>query len=1000
MMRLLLSVLAGMLLLPGVAPQARGAAAFYVNNGTVTDPPVIDATNFVNNGTFDLYTLFPPDPFETFDTLNFTNNGTMTGRVGWRFSTAPSPAVGGPRRMAASFVNRLNGTVSAEDYGWFYDNETVRYRLFPSYLFMNATNIINQGLLSAGANGELNLVGTNINLSRSGLQIAPIVPTGSFQSGSNSFVPDVGISDNYWAQTNMTFDSSGLLFSFGPSVVVITPSHQVRWAGGFPGSVQFGMIDPVMDFNTNVVGGVFVTATNFFGQTNRVFVVTNVIRQAAFVSISDPANMTARIRWADSPNAGNDFKSVAVELAVGSSNLVTAFPETTTIYFVDTLASEAGRGLWTNDATLSTFRPVPYLVSRLVPAEFGGGLPGNYVFTNNFFYEPFFTNANVSGPYAAYSPHVDNVAWRPPVVPGTAVTNLPGRIKIDAQSLDLNRTRMRAEGWVQIQARHLVGSSNAVVDSENLSYQLASTNGLLRVQNLAKESVARLRGDMYAWSGLWTNRSITLTENYRTISNLTVLWPLTNTLQIGFHTLILYADPLVAQLPVIVHDLVTHSTNVVLSDNMAVVQSLLIDGQSLTLNGSLTLSNIYYYNAGNLVNISLDNWVSTNGPNLKYFTNSGTFTIPNEAHFGDDRPTPYAAFVNSGAINAGGQVINSDYCEISGTHRAGASVAVITRSGKVDGGSINAGADIQISADVVKFARCTLFAGNRLDLAATNALFDDGPSSSNVWSCADGFRLPRQPQTGDLLGTTIQTKAPMFAQVNHLWAAEDRGPGIAGYSNNLALGKLILVVGGFDPLFVFSGTGTSNGLYVDSLDLSQLSSLENELQIDPNLVIYFAAANVGFALPPGYGPEEYLDGQLGGRLRWVRDFAGPNSSVDVLINGSRVIKVNRALRFSKIIDSNGNGIPNYYDMAPFDGVALAGALLQSNAPPSKAFSVTWNAAPNTVYQIEFTTNLLSGNWQPLLSCTNNVPAFRIVTVCDTNLPAGARQRFYRARYVP
>src|SRR6266436_4881249 len=86
---------------------------FYINNGNVTFPPQIDAVNFINNGTFDFSfnpTLFP---FDTSNTENFTNNGTMFGSVGFRFDNAPS--VSGIRVPAASFRNRLAGTITSAD---------------------------------------------------------------------------------------------------------------------------------------------------------------------------------------------------------------------------------------------------------------------------------------------------------------------------------------------------------------------------------------------------------------------------------------------------------------------------------------------------------------------------------------------------------------------------------------------------------------------------------------------------------------------------------------------------------------------------------------------------------------------------------------------------------------------------------------------------------------------------------------------------------------------
>ena len=100
----------------------------------------------------------------------------------------------------------------------------------------------------------------------------------------------------------------------------------------------------------------------------------------------------------------------------------------------------------------------------------------------------------------------------------------------------------------------------------------------------------------------------------------------------------------------------------------------------------------------------------------------------------------------------------------------------------------------------------------------------------------------------------------------------------------------------FPPLFFFAGLGGGNALYVDVLDLSNLLDYQNELQINPDLVIYFAAAKLAFTPPFTNGvpqqTEEYLDGQFEGRLRWVRDFAGPNSSIAVVSNGVSIL-VNR-----------------------------------------------------------------------------------------------------------
>ena len=123
------------------------------------------------------------------------------------------------------------------------------------------------------------------------------------------------------------------------------------------------------------------------------------------------------------------------------------------------------------------------------------------------------------------------------------------------------------------------------------------------------------------------------------------------------------------------------------------------------------------------------------------------------------------------------------------------------------------------------------------------------------FSCQNGFNLWIKPQTGDLWGTTITSMAPWLdAEVDHFWAGEDHGTNATGsyatgFTNNEALGMLVLSPQEFTapyyPLFFFSGTGVSNGLYVGTLDLSQLgANITNMLAIDPSLTIYYAHALV------------------------------------------------------------------------------------------------------------------------------------------------------------
>ena len=207
-------------------------------------------------------------------------------------------------------------------------------------------------------------------------------------------------------------------------------------------------------------------------------------------------------------------------------------------------------------------------------------------------------------------------------------------------------------------------------------------------------------------------------------------------------------------------------------------------------------------------------------------------------------------------------------------------------------------------------------------------------------------------------------------------------------------------------LLTFSGTGPNNALYVDRLDLKGATetALQSVLSINTNLVIYFADASV---------PADTLDGQFAdsiqpaGRLRWVNSFAGPNSSVDVLLLNGQTTNMNRSLRFSTALDTDGDGVPNAYDCYPLDASAwncLPSTLSSSatasvnNDLASRSVSVSWAGLPSGLYQVEYTTDLSQPNWQPLMNYTNIAVGDGALTILDASVLTGDSQRYYRLRY--
>jgi len=946
----------------------------YENFGVITTAdiaPQIDALAFANYGTFSVSTLLPYD-FQ--NTLNFTNTGTMTGSPGFQFDTGDSSH---PRQMAASFFNRSGASVTAADSalgvsllnGLPFQTQLV----FPSYLLLSATNVANHGLVSVGAGGRLRLEGKQMDLSRGGISVGAIDGIGDFAPVfTNFYVPDIGIFDNYWGGvTNNFMDTSAIVVGGG----VLSPPHGVTNAFG-SGFAQLFLNNPLA-----------------FAFTNRI-TDTNWLVQVAFVA---PApRLGVQVGFGPSPILTNRYQTVNVELSLADTNVVTGNPDVQTLYFTDFLASDTNYTVLQNfTSNPRTYRPATYRLSRV---NFFGGGPPNSPFFPELIYNPSYSNVFATNLYAAYSAQVDFRPIQVPVVQGLSITNQPGRIEIQADELNMARTRVRGNSFVLLSTKHLIGSSDAVVDAPNLSFNLASTNGNLRVQDLARDSVTRLSGFLYAWSGLWTNYLGLIVTNIgpdpmdptMTVTNLA-----TNVVDIGIHVLMLDASQLTTTEPVLTHDFVSRSANIVLDDRIQVVDSFLLDGQSFTLNGRLQLSSAVNY------------WRATNAPSLQYFTNNGTLIIDNAAAFGNDRSNAYSAIVNNGTMTGPSYSFRTAYFENSGTINPNARLTIEAQNVKLQRGGSVAGNDVTFLADDVKLLGTRITTGAGFYLAVTNSLQDAGVTVSNVWECQNGFNLLIKPKLGDLFGTTVRSTPPRFAFAAHTWAAEDRGATVEGYQNNAAIGRLVLS-GNPGSFLEFDAAGTGgNALYVDYLDLEDLvldaynaDDLGSFLGTGPGFVLYFADSNVR---------AEDLDGELGGTVRWVRNFAGPNSSVDVLLLNGQTVKMNRALRKSTTIDTDGDGVANLFDFYPLDAAAwnsvptasgVSSIVSFTKVGSSDAVSISWSGLPQAAYTVEFATSLTTPNWRPLMNYTNVAAVSGAITVLDADWPARESQRFYRLRNSP
>lgn len=958
---------------------SQAASSIFINTGSLTNVPQVDAITFVNEGLFNIGTILP---YETVNTLYYTNTGRMIGVPGFRFENV-TPGV--TRRPAASFFNGVDASIfgSSGDRplpGVAVTNAGLTFE--SGQVLISATNIFSRGQFLADASGRIRLDGQVIDLSRSAVGIFPFVG-GLGSATPTNFIPDVGIFDLYWAASNegsASFDSGGLARRARNSTnfMVATPQHVVT-----------NLFSP-NGFATSLV----LTNAYAFVVTNAV-TPTNWVVQAVFVQTQDP-KFSVDVRFAPSSISTNPFTTPVVEFTNFETNVLQGGEFITQVYLIDRLAAETNFGLATNLLTLNTYRPANYEVTRATPPEFLLGSPADPAASTNanmHLYNRTFTNTIVTNVFTAYGFNVTNVSFTPPNVPGVSLTNMPGRVEIQAGDLNLNRTRIRAEGVVTIKANN-VTSTNAVVDSQNVALNVGSTSGNLQVKGLVKDTVARTTGNVFAWSASWTNQTGFVTTN-APADPMGTPEVVTNTVDVGFHVLVVDAD-IITQVPVQTVEFTARSGNLSISDTLRLVESAKVDATNLVLTTTGKL----------LFGQKVTDWNAQTFPNLVNVVNDGLISIPRNAFYGSDRESGYGSFINRGSNTAFNASIRARLFENSGqlivnstTNPPGVgTIFVEAGTANLTGGLLRAGGEIRLAVNDLVMQGSTSSTLQAFVLSVTNSIVDGGRADGNRIR-SEGFHLLRRARSGDLLGTTFESVAPIFLEVPHTSAAEDRGASPEGFSNNLAVGHVILD-GKPESLFLFRGMGRKNALYIDLLELkgSVTTDVANSIRVEPNLVIYFADSI-------GVRPEQ-LNGLFAdadapqGRLRWVPSFVGPNSATDVLMQNNQLVLMNRGLRSSSTIDTDGDGIVNDADPYPLEADPASRVTVNTVLynKDSSVIAFSWDAQPGRAYVVEFTTDLNSQNWQLLARHTNTTRSVSPAVVQD-QIPAGTPQRFYRIRPV-
>lgn len=987
---------------------------------TTNNPPQIDALNFINSGEFEISfnsissavngglsgaLVFSSQirPFEFFDVNSYTNRGTMLCDTGFTFDNTPS-TIGNPH-MAGTFGNAglifggstTNSALTQELV--FFAGTGLSFLSGVPIINVSATNVVNSGLVDVGADGYIGLQGNTINLIRGRVHIE------GFDEGNiSSVVANIGIQDRYWGigkQSNAL--SLGNLTLPFPS----SPFSQVTLAQGFTSG--------------EIVAPPFATAfANLYVDPSG----SNIDWQVVYVN-TDLNGITTDVRFQGN---GIGFATPIIQWQAPVTNFLGSLGQSITtnyLYVADRYGSFPTNYLITGSFSLSGVpQPAPYNYTfyRSDPT-FGGyaSLPqGNLPFDPRLVFASAFGETNE---YAAYGVQVAPVtAFPDPGLPDSTVTNVPGRIQINANSsLDLTMAQITGPNYLNLSStNHFVGSANAQIVAPYMDVNLGSTNSQMVVTNLVAPTIPRFTGPIDMWSGRWTN----------------VVAGVTNT----YHVWIVNAQLSPVFVPQVMNCSL-RSPNVVVSDALNVQQSLLINADSLTISSNGPFSPTAY---GAIAMLSGDLLWSTSLPVLQSLTNYGLISTLNAAYFYNTPQTPYypvssnrpyTSMLNHGLIASYGNTIWTGNFENTGvgeiitnatystslngiTTTSNRSALIYSAIGPIDlhsttailanGQFVAPEGDITITNDAnLMVSNHDLLAGYSLTLNVGGSL-SDGGSPSNFWSVGDGMNLMVAPTGGSgLLGTTITNICQDYAEVQNVWAASDLGASPGGFVNNAAVGHLILNGGNAASQFRFSGpggpdTGIKYAIYVDELELQNGATnraiqggvqIFTAFDIDPNFTIYYADATMN-----GVDISEKLNGNVaGGHCIWVPSYAGIFSSMSLVSAGVTNI-VNKALAMSPDIDSNGDGIPNLQDPSPFytssDVRLSVGMTNLSGSTPV----IRWAGLANSTNFLYYKTSLMATNWTLVTNFVQG-PSNGTVTVVD-RARAANQVGFYRVQVNP
>ena len=602
-------------------------------------------------------------------------------------------------------------------------------------------------------------------------------------------------------------------------------------------------------------------------------------------------------------------------------------------------------------------------------------------------------------------------------------TNLAGRVRIDADNLNLEDARIRAHGVVNIKAKHVTSSATTSIAAPYAQYDLGSTNGTMIYRGLNPVGQPNLTGIIKVFVTSWTNTAefpdpaaAAATSDPNAGTGTTT--PVNLLADTHFRVMIIDADidPLKTTGELV--GLKLRATNLTTVDpvlytvpDVDALPTTYPDGFSgaSSISGTEQVAPVTenWINQGNFELIGPIGVSSRTFPMLKTLSNSSDI-LGERVALGVGQTTALSYITNTGSI------ISSGYL--------GLGASVLHHAGRIEGGNV-----IDLAANSLVLAGTnSIVTGGGLNITAKNLDASAGgaistpnlitlnvsdkfvaPAGNVLALAAAGVTLKGNVSSNDLSGVSVSVSAGRFQTAFVDWSGVNRGTEAAGFLNNSAIAALVLTIGEYGRADIRASGSGDRALYTKRLELngdfSQFINITNKtfdaeglasaLSIDGNTRLYYSIVSVnGIELS---GPV--LDGALGGRLRLVRISGANGGPISLAVGNGYVVEASWAVRYSVSLDSDGDGLVNALDSTPFSGAVVTTKAIEIQGKPY--LEISWDAAANTEYQILAQEPAVGSTWTGLSRMSNTSGSSKVLKFYDP-LDQGTGAKAYRILYKP